>query len=98
MEKKVGFMNAAAENTITVGIPELEAIIQRAVQEAVRKEMKHVLFDFRTQADENTAKEDEVLLRDAMKQIDKYGDDHSGFITLEDLRTELANEANGLRS
>ncbi len=90
-------MNSAIENTVTVSIPELEAIIQRAVQEAVRKEMKHVLFDFWTQADQDTAKEDAVLLRDALKQIDEYGDDHSGFMTLEDLKTELANEANGLR-
>jgi hypothetical protein len=90
-------MSAAVETTITVSIPELEAIIQRAVQEAVRKEMKHVLFEFWTQEGEDTAKEDEVLLRDALKQIDEYGDDHSGFITLEDLKTELANEANGLR-
>jgi len=91
-------MNAAVENTITVSIPELEAIIQRAVQEAVRKEMKHVLFDFWTRADENTAKEDAVLLKDALEQIDHYGDDHSNFITLEDLKTELAAEPNGLRS
>jgi hypothetical protein len=37
-----------------------------------------------------------MLLKDAMEQIEKYKDDYSGCITLEELEAELAAESNEL--
>lgn len=95
-------MNAVAEDiketTITVTVAELEAIIQRVVQETVREEMKRLLFEFWTQEGEDDPREDEILLRDALEQIEKYGDDHSSFITLEELEAELAAENNAIQN
>lgn len=95
-------MNAVAEDiketTVTMSVAELEAIIQRAVQEAVREEMERVLFEFWTREGEDDPREDEILLRDALEQIEKYGDDHSSFITLEELEAELAAENNAIQN
>lgn len=85
-------METATENTVTISVPELEAIIQRIVKETMREEMERVLFEFWTQEGEADPREDEIILRDALEQIEKYGDDHSSFITLEELEAELATE------
>jgi hypothetical protein len=82
-------MEAATENTVTISVPELEAIIQRVVKETMREEIDRVLFEFWTYEGEADPRGDEILLRDALEQIDKYGDDHSSFITLEELEAEL---------
>jgi hypothetical protein len=76
-------------NTVTISVPELEAIIQRVVKETMREEIDRVLFEFWTHEGEADPRGDEILLRDALEQIEKYGDDHSSFITLEELEAEL---------
>ncbi len=65
---------------------------------AAREEMKRALFELWTQEGEDDPREDEILLRDALEQIKKYGDDHSSFITLEELEAELAAENNAIQS
>jgi hypothetical protein len=84
-------MSAAVETTITVSIPELEAIIQRAVQEAVRKEMKHVLFEFWTQEGEDDLDEEERVLADALMIVEQRKQDRAGWKTLEEFEAELAS-------
>jgi len=91
-------METATENTVTISVPELEAIIQRVVKETMREEMERLLFEFWTQEGEADPREDEILLRDALEQIEKYGDDHSSFITLEELEAELAAETDAIQN
>jgi hypothetical protein len=91
-------METATENTVTISVPELEAIIQRVVKETVREEIDRALFEFWTQEGEADPREDEILLRDALEQIEKYGDDHSSFITLEELEAELDAENDAIQN
>lgn len=85
---------SSGEAAITITGAELEAIIQRAVKEEVNR----ALFEFWTQEGEDDPEEDERLLKDALEQIEKCGDDHSSFITLEELKAELAAETNTIQN
>jgi len=96
-------MNAVAEDiketTVTVTVAELEAIIQRVVQEAVRQHADWIvreMIEFWRNEGPPDLEDDEMLLKDALEQIEKYNDDYSSCITLEELEAELAAESNEL--
>jgi len=93
-------MSATSENTVTINLPQLEALVRRLVREAVREELKRVFSTRLRELIEEWEHEgvdepgdDEKLLADALEVIKCYGDDHSKYITLEELEAELAAEA-----
>jgi len=93
-------MNAVAENeadvAVTITVAELEAIIRRVVREEMQRHSDWIvreMIEFWRNEGPPDLEGDELLARDALELIEKYKDDHSGFITLEQLEAELAAEA-----
>lgn len=96
-------MNAIAENeaetSTTVSVAELEAIVRRVVREEIRHQADWIvreMIEFWRNEGPPDPEDDEMLLKDALEQIEKYKDDYSGCITLEELEAELAAESNEL--
>lgn len=96
-------MNAVVENetetVVTLTISELEAIIRRVVHEEMRQQSDWIvreLIEFWRNEGPPDLEDDELLAREALEQIEKYQDDFSSCITLEELEAELAAEANEL--
>lgn len=93
-------MNAIAENetetVATITVAELETIIRRVVREEVRQQADWIvreMIEFWRNEGPPDLEDDELLARDALELIEKYKNDRSGFITLEELEAELAAEA-----
>jgi hypothetical protein len=96
-------MNAVAENetevAVTITVAELEAIIRRVVREEMQRHSDWIvreLIEFWRNEGPPDLEDDEMLLKDALEQIEKYNDDYSSCITLEELEAELAAESNEL--
>lgn len=90
-------METATENTVTISVPELEAIIQRIVKETMREELSHwfsaqngAWFEFWTQEGEDDPAEEEEIVKDAMEILRQREVDKTGWKSLEEFEAELA--------
>jgi hypothetical protein len=91
------------ENTVTISVPELEAIIQRIVQTAVREELlrwfdaqNNAWFEFWTQEGEDDPAEEEEIVKDAVEILRQREVDKTGWKSLEEFEAELAAMSNEL--
>ena len=82
--------------TITLNPTDLEAMIQRAVRDAVREEFRRlgddplaILHDRRHEGPDDP-EGDEILARDAVELSRKYRDSPAELTSLEDFQAELA--------
>ncbi|MGH9766961.1 MAG: hypothetical protein ACREAB_05940, partial [Blastocatellia bacterium] len=98
--ERIRSMSAIAENetktVATITVAELEAIIRRVAREEMRQHSDWIvreMIEFWRNEGPPDLEGDELLARDALELIEKYKNDHSGFITLEELEAELAAEA-----
>lgn len=96
-------MNAVAENEAKTAVPitvaELEAIIRRVVREEMQQHSEWIvreMIEFWRNEGPPDLEDDELLAKEALEQIERYKDDYSGCITLEELEAELAAESNEL--
>jgi len=89
--------------TITIGLTDLEDLIHRTVQEAVREELvrllrtpdRSILEYWEHEGPEDPAG-DEELLAEALAMIQQYEENPEGWKTLEEFEAELAEAAHGL--
>jgi hypothetical protein len=91
------------ENTVTISVPELEAIIQRIVQTAVREELSrwfdaqnNAWFEFWTQEGEDDPAEEEEIVKDAVEILRQREVDKTGWKSLKEFEAELAAMSNEL--
>lgn len=90
-------METTTENTVTISVPELEAIIQRIVRTAVREELSNwfsaqndAWFEFWTREGEDDPAEEEEIVKDAMEILRQREVDKTGWKSLEEFEAELA--------
>jgi predicted house-cleaning NTP pyrophosphatase (Maf/HAM1 superfamily) len=89
--------------TITIGLTDLEDLIHRTVQEAVREELvrllrtpdRSILEYWEHEGPEDPAG-DEELLAEALAMIQQYEENPEGWKTLEEFEAELAEAAHEL--
>jgi len=86
-----------ARATITIGLTDLENIIQRTVQQAVREELTRLLrtpdrsiLDYWEHEGPDDPAGDEELLSEALTMIEQYEKNPEGWKTLEEFEAELA--------
>ena len=83
--------------TITIGLADLENLIQRVVKEAIREELARALrrpsraiLEYWEHEGPDDPAGDEALLQDALALIEQYETNRQGWKTLEELEAELA--------
>ena len=89
--------------TITIGLTDLEDLIHRTVQEAVREELvrllrtpdRSILEYWEHEGPEDPAG-DEELLAEALAMIQQYEENPEGWKTLEEFEAELTEAAHEL--
>ena len=89
-------MSATTQTTITISRSDLEEVIQRIVQEAVREELTRMLrtpsrtiLDYWEHEGADDPAGDEELLHEALAIIERYEKDPSGWKTLEEFEAEI---------
>jgi len=85
------------QDSITIGLTDLEDIIQRTVQQVVREELTRLLrtpdrsiLDYWEHEGPDDPAGDAELLKEALTMIEQYEKSPAGWKTLEEFEAELA--------